>query len=55
MVDEENNSNPGDPPFERAWWTDENWFILNDDGKMRGISLPAVHEDGLISWRWRED
>jgi hypothetical protein len=51
MVDEEKSSLPGDPPFDEALWTDENWFIEDDSGQKRGICVPAVHNDGQIWWR----
>lgn len=53
MVDEDRNSAADEPPFDRAWWTDENWYIQDDDGNRRGIDVPAVHGDGQIWWRWR--
>jgi hypothetical protein len=52
-VDEEKNSSAEEPPFDQAWWTDENWFIEDEEGRKRGIWLPAIYGDGWISWRWR--
>lgn len=51
MVDEANSSI--DPPFDEALLNEENWFIELETGDKIGISLPAVHEDGEIGWRWR--
>lgn len=53
MVDEDADSSAEEPPFDQAWWTDENWSIQEDDGNRRGICVPAVHGDGQIWWRWR--
>jgi hypothetical protein len=51
MVDEENVSK--EPPFEEALLDEDNWFIEDESGKKVSISMPAVHEDGLIAWRCR--
>ena len=51
MGDEENVSK--EPPFEKALLNEDNWSIVEENGEQRGISMPAIHEDGLIAWRWR--
>jgi hypothetical protein len=51
MVDEDNASK--EPPFEEKFLNEDNWFIEDEGGKRVGISMPAVHEDGLVAWRWR--
>lgn len=43
-----------DPSFSEKLLNEENWELLDDDGRKRGIALPAVQTDGLISWRWRD-
>jgi len=30
----------------------ENWFVEDENGKMRAIEIPAVHDDNTIDWRW---
>lgn len=52
MVDEERSSQ-GDPPFDPAWWADDNWFIEEDDGTVHPICVPAIHDDGQIWLRMR--
>ncbi len=44
-----------DPPllFGPKLLTEENWFLQKDDCLPVGISIPAVHSDGAIMWRWR--
>ncbi|MBZ5518839.1 hypothetical protein [Bacillus sp. KS1] len=33
---------------------DDNWFIVDDEQKRVGISLPGIYEeDNEINWRWR--
>ncbi|MEW4023036.1 hypothetical protein AB4Y69_04830 [Bacillus sp. YAF8] len=33
---------------------DDNWFIVDDEHKKVGISLPGIYEeDNEINWRWR--
>ncbi len=51
MVDEENVSI--DPPFDEVLLDEDNWFIEQEDGEKVGISVPAVHENCEIGWRWR--
>jgi hypothetical protein len=51
MVDEDNGGK--EPPFDASLLDENNWFIVEDSGRRRGIGLPAVHPDGLIMWRWR--
>lgn len=43
-----------DPPFPADFLDDENWSVLEDGGVKRGIYLPAVYDDGTISWHWRD-
>ncbi len=44
--------NSPDPPV--ALNIFEDWFIEDDSGVKRGISLPAIRSDAkFISWRWR--
>lgn len=32
---------------------DDNWFIIDDEKKRVGISLPGIYEeDNQINWRW---
>ncbi|MFP3845383.1 hypothetical protein [Priestia filamentosa] len=50
LVDEENEFQEED--YNGEWLDDENWSITEDDGKKRGIDLPAVYPDGEINWRW---
>jgi hypothetical protein len=50
MVDEDQTE---DPPFAPDLLDEENWFVCDASGKRRGISIPAVHDDGAIAWRWR--
>ena len=52
-VDEDKDSSAVEPPFDQTWWTDENWFIEDGEGRRRGICLPAINDEGMISWRWR--
>ena len=52
MVDEERNTLEGEPRFDVAWWTDENWFVEGNDGS-HGIYVPAIYEDGEIYIRYR--
>lgn len=51
MTDENNNN--VDPPFGPDLLDEDRWFIEQNDGSRRGIAIPAVYPDGLISWRWR--
>ena len=41
-----------DPPFSEDLLDEENWFV-EENGQMQGISVPAIHSDGTIYWRWR--
>lgn len=51
MTNEDNFST--EPPFDAALLNEGDWFI-EEDGKLRGITVPAFHEDdGVIAWRWR--
>lgn len=52
ITDEENYDI--DPPFPSEYLEDESWFIEGEQGDIHPISLPAVYEDGVISWRWRD-
>ncbi|MEL6106322.1 MAG: hypothetical protein AAFU85_09810 [Planctomycetota bacterium] len=51
ITDEDNFDK--DPPFPDEYLDDESWSIEQEDGQRRSIYLPAVYEDGAISWRWR--
>ena len=51
MVCEENNLS--DPPFDKSLLDESNWVLEDESGSRRGIALPAVHDDGVIEWRWR--
>ncbi len=42
-----------EPPFDAELLNDEHWSLVSESGRARGISVPAVHADGLIAWRWR--
>jgi hypothetical protein len=45
---------PGEPPFEEALLDEENWWLVEPDGRRRGITVPAVRiDEGEIAWRWR--
>jgi len=50
MVDEANSAE--DPPFDDDLLDPENWYV-DEEGKKRGIEIPAIYNDGLIAWRWR--
>jgi hypothetical protein len=43
-----------DPPYPPEYLDDENWSVMDEQGRKRGIFLPAVYDDGAIGWRWRE-
>jgi hypothetical protein len=44
----------GDPPFEEGLLDEENWWLVEPDGRRRGIAVPAVRiSEGEIAWRWR--
>ena len=53
MVDEDNSSK--EPPFDDELLNDDNWFVIDDAGQKRGITLPGVYDDGEIIWRWRDN
>lgn len=39
--------------FDKEWIEEDNWFI-NDNGKVLGITIPAIYTDNqLISFRFR--
>lgn len=49
-----NEDNAGEePPFDDALLDEANWFVVDNDGRKRGISVPGVYDDGEIFWRWR--
>lgn len=50
MVDESHDGE--NPPFSEDFLDEANWQI-DDNGLMRGIDIPAVHDDNTIMWRWR--
>jgi hypothetical protein len=50
MTDEDSIST--DPPFDPCLLDDDNWS-LEVNGERRGITVPAIYEDGQIWWRWR--
>jgi hypothetical protein len=52
MTSEEGHSK--DPPFSDELLADESWEVIDDSGTRRGITLPFVHPDKLIAWRWRD-
>ena len=39
--------------YDPEYLDDNNWFIQNDHGDVKGISLPAIYNNGDINWRWR--
>ncbi len=43
-----------DPPFPENYLDDESWEVEDKHGVKRPIFLPAVYDDGAISWRWRD-
>jgi len=53
MVDEDNSSE--EPPFDADLLDDSNWFVIDDSGERRGITVPGVYADGEIIWRWRNE
>ena len=38
--------------YDKDYLDDENWFILLSDEK-KGICIPAIYDDGEISFRYR--
>ncbi len=42
-----------DPPFPDDLLDDENWWVVEEDGRRRGISVPAIHDLDFAVWRWR--
>jgi hypothetical protein len=52
MADEDNWDK--DPPVPTEYLDDANWSVVDDDGKKRGVHLPAVYPDSAISWHWRD-
>nr|WP_218646181.1 hypothetical protein [Bacillus altitudinis] len=51
LVDEENDF--VETNYNDKWLDDNNWYIIDDENKRRGIYIPAVYPDREISWRWR--
>ncbi|AME05200.1 hypothetical protein NNG64_08740 [Bacillus siamensis] len=52
VVDEDNPS--AIEKFDDDLLDDDNWFIVDDEYKKVGISLPGIYEeDNEINWRWR--
>jgi hypothetical protein len=51
IVDEE--SEQQDMPFDEAWFDEENWYVIDELGEKRGMSVPGVYPDGMITWRTR--
>ncbi|MFJ5963737.1 hypothetical protein [Bacillus sp. NPDC093026] len=51
LVDEENDF--VETNYNEEWLDDNNWYIIDDENKRRGIYIPAVYLDREISWRWR--
>lgn len=41
-----------DPPFDQELLNEENWSV-ESNGLSRGITVPAIHPDGIIEWKWR--
>lgn len=52
MADEDNWDL--DPPVPSEYLDDASWSIEDDRGAIRPICLPAVYDDGVIGWRWRD-
>lgn len=42
-----------DPPFDEEYLNPQNWIVVDEVGRKRGIEIPAVHEDNSIEWRWQ--
>jgi hypothetical protein len=43
-----------EPPFAAELLDDDNWWLVDEQGRRWGISLPGVHQDdNIIGWRWR--
>lgn len=51
MIDEENDFE--ETNFNEEWLDYNNWYIIDNQNRKRGIYIPAVFLDGEISWRWR--
>jgi hypothetical protein len=52
MVDEDAQSQ--DPPFDAELLDEENWWLVDAQGRRTAISVPAVRVDkGDIAWRKR--
>ncbi|MDQ0224431.1 hypothetical protein [Metabacillus niabensis] len=51
LVDEENDFEEAN--FSEEWVDDNNWFVIDDENRKKGICIPAVYPDGVIAWRWR--
>jgi hypothetical protein len=44
----------GKPPFDAGLLDEENWWLVEQDGRRRAITVPAVRiDEGGIDWRWR--
>ena len=41
-----------DNKYEKDFCDNQNWYVLKSDEKI-GISLPAIYDDGEISFRYR--
>ncbi len=52
MVNEDRDLDKGSP-FPDDLLDDKNWWIVEEDGRRRGISVPAIHDMDLAAWRWR--
>ena len=51
LVDEKGTFVASD--FNEDWVDDENWCMVDNRNKKKGIYIPAVYPDKVISWRWR--
>lgn len=51
MTDEDRGQE--DPPFGEDYLNPENWFVVEETGRKRGIEIPAVNHDHSIDWRWQ--
>ncbi|MFP7226431.1 hypothetical protein [Priestia filamentosa] len=50
LLDEDNQFN--EEEYDEKLLNDYNWYIIDDEGKKKGIDLPTIHPTGDIDWRW---
>lgn len=42
-----------DLPRNECMFNESLWWLVEPDGKRIGISMPAIHADYVVHWRWR--